>query len=306
MSIINDYHQKFNKPKAKAVKISKFFHETHKEHTKLNECARSLFISVYQHKINKDDFKNKVSTFMCKSKFCPFCELAKNTKWKIAIQKRIEELRETKQRYVFLTLSPKTVPLTQLRSTIKNMQKAWKSLWINSLKYRMNGYVKRLEITYSKIDGVTYAHPHFHILISVNPDYFKNYFTQREISEKFTRLYGQDINVMTDIQAINRNIKKTLKELLKYVQKSTDLAKLSKDEMSLLVEELKNLRLIETGGNFSMSEKKIDETNVEAVEIEMQLWELYATYSAYFDKETQEYYGGRLSLVSENSVSPPS
>lgn len=287
MTIINQISKKYNTPKKKALALAPRFPskvpltgKDCKETSNLEKCATTWLTSLHEHTQTKQ-VKDKKRTFLCKSKFCALCQTVKNTKISINLNEHIDTLRkQQKQRFVFLTLSPRSVPLNELKGYIKHISKGFNDLWRNTLAYRMNGYYRRLEITYNENEqGETMAHPHFHILIAVDNAYFSDYFTQEFISRRYADIIGQDINVMTDIKPVKGDIRKSIKELIKYVQKDSELMKLDSHDLGWLVYELKGIRFDSKGGN--MRYKKDDEVNEDDVEdsnITGALWKLIGYY----------------------------
>ena len=150
------------------------------------------------------------------------------------------------------------------------MNKAYKMFWEKHLSKRFNGYVKILEFTFP--DSTT-AHPHFHILLSTNRDYFfksnDNYLTTEDISKLWGRMLKVDYNPIVDVRIIKPKktkggyvskaaIPAVVAEMTKYPMKDTDYNKLTPNTMDLLYTQLYRKRLIATGGNLKISINKID------------------------------------------------
>ena len=76
-------------------------------------------------------------------------------------------------RWVFLTLTVKNPPVTELRDTLKHMNDSWKRL-IETKRFKSGvaGFLRTTEVTRGN-DGDMMAHPHFHALLLVKPSYFK-------------------------------------------------------------------------------------------------------------------------------------
>ena len=69
-------------------------------------------------------------------------------------------------RWVFLTLTVKNPPVTELRDTLKAMNSAWQRLaQTKRFKGVVKGFIRTTEVTRGK-DGDMMAHPHFHAFIA--------------------------------------------------------------------------------------------------------------------------------------------
>ena len=266
--VVAEIENLFNEPKKRNINVSYKFPKEHKEHKKIYECSKSLFTTILQHNQTKDIKKN-ISFFACKSKFCPVCNKIKSGKFSKAVYNKATELQAEGQRFLFLTLTIKNIDISDTDKTIKNMNRAWRDLWRRYLSKQFNGFIKILEITFP--NGKE-AHPHFHILLSANRNYFfksnLDYLTTERISELWGRVLKVDYKPIVDIRVIKPKkgkqgitkeaIPAVIAEMAKYPMKDTDYDKLSEDTMALLYSELYRKRLIATGGNLKISINKID------------------------------------------------
>jgi plasmid rolling circle replication initiator protein Rep len=288
---IGEVEETFKNVKAKNVNVSYKFPTEHKEHTKLKECSQSLFTTIFQHNTTKD-YKKNISFFACKSKFCPICNKIKSNKLSSNMYNIIKQLQEEQdQQFIFLTLTVKNCNIENLSDTIKRMNEAWRDLWRRYFNKpgRFNGFIKFLEITFPNSKE---AHPHFHILLSVNSDYFKRsnteYLNTKNIAELWQRVLKVDYTPICDIRIIKPKKTKSgvitkeaipavISEMCKYPMKDTDYKKLSKETMEKLYNELYRKRLIASGGNLKISLAKIEQVDcVEVEENEIDEWKKIA------------------------------
>jgi hypothetical protein len=81
-------------------------------------------------------------------------------------------------RWLFLTLTVRNCPITDLRATIRDMNKAWQRL-IKRPEFASNvqGWIRTTEVTRGRDDT---AHPHFHVLLMVRPSYFTHHYVKHE------------------------------------------------------------------------------------------------------------------------------
>ena len=132
-------------------------------------------------------------------------------------------------RYIFLTLTVKNSSGEDLKDTLDLMMKSFSKLSRRKVfKKAIKGYFRSLEITYNKEDD-TY-HPHFHLILAVNKNYFtddKTYLSQA----KWTTLWKESLQVdytpVVDVRRVksnskNKDFSKIIAETAKYTVKSDD------------------------------------------------------------------------------------
>jgi plasmid rolling circle replication initiator protein Rep len=149
-------------------------------------------------------------------------------------------------RWLFVTLTVKNCPITELKNTLAWMNKSWQRL--TQLKaWPAEGWLRSTEVTRGK-DGS--AHPHFHTLILVKPGYFgKNYVKQAEWVEMWRRSLRIDYNPVLDVQAVKKGQQpmQLVPELLKYCVKESDLV-LDREWFLELTHQLHKMKAVVVGG----------------------------------------------------------
>jgi hypothetical protein len=192
-----------------------------------------------------------------------------------------------KVRYIFLTLTVKNCKIEELKSTIKWMNQSWHKL-IRKKTFPGIGFVKSTEVTRNRDQNT--VHPHFHILIMVNPSYFdgKNYMNQKEWmklwKDSLKINYDPVINIKivkpksqsksNDSNIDSANIKTRLiaaaHETLKYTVKEQDLiGKGTSDDAKFLEEltcQMHKTRAVSLGGIFKeyLSESGLEDDATDA------------------------------------------
>lgn len=141
---------------------------------RMDDCSGRLEFSQIVQK-DTGELKLKLSNaHFCRVRHCPVCQWRKSLMWKARFYKAIPEIMSDYKsaRWFFLTLTVKNCDIKDLKSTIQEMNKAFKKLIKRKtfIKYNL-GFVKTTEITRNKKDNS--AHPHFHILLLMNSSYFK-------------------------------------------------------------------------------------------------------------------------------------
>ena len=138
---------------------------------RIERCARCLEFAVLSAERGEFDFK-LLYTWFCRVRHCPICQWRRELMWRARFFKRMPSVIQDypTARYLSLTLTVRNCPVSELRETIKLMNKAWKRL-IGRKDFPAIGFVKSLEVTKEqKTEG--YAHPHFHCLLMVKSSYF--------------------------------------------------------------------------------------------------------------------------------------
>ena len=178
-------------------------------------------------------------------------------------------------RWVFLTLTVKNPPVTELRDTLKHMNDSWKRL-IETKRFKSGvaGFLRTTEVTRGN-DGDMMAHPHFHALLLVKPSYFKGqgYIKQGDWVEMWSKALRADYLPSVNVKAVKatldekgrKQLDKVICETLKYSVKPSDLA-LERDKGAWLHEMTKQvhkMRFIATGGVLKGILKPEDEITTE-------------------------------------------
>lgn len=188
------------------------------------------------------------SARFCRVRHCPVCQWRRSLMWKAKAYKvlpRIVEAYPT-HRWLFLTLTQKNVPITELRKTLQHMNRSFQRL--SQLKaWPGVGWLRSTEVTRGK-DGS--AHPHFHCLLMVRPGYFgKNYISQAEWVEMWRKSMRLDYNPILDVQAIKKGSQpmQLVPELLKYCTKESDLVA-DREWFLELTRQMQKMKCVTTGG----------------------------------------------------------
>lgn len=178
-----------------------------------------------------------------------------------------------KIRYIFLTLTVANCSVSELKDTIKTMNKAWDRL-VKRKTFPAIGFIRALEITRAE-DGK--AHPHFHILLAVESNYFvgRNYISTEKWAEMWKESLRIDYTPVCDVRIVkpkhgaekantgnSEGIKAAIVEVLKYTVKPSDMVK-DKAFFLELVNQLHKVRAVSLGGIFKQYLKEADEETTE-------------------------------------------
>jgi len=186
-------------------------------------------------------------------------------------------------RWLFLTLTVRNMPISELRQSLQEMNKAWNRLRLRpEFASNVEGWIRTTEVTRSDND---YAHPHFHVLMMVRPSYFKKHYVKHERWADLWRECARlDYQPVVDIRAVKQKngasspLRNAIAETLKYAVKPSDMT----DEWLIeLTRQVHKLRFIASGGVLKNVLREAEETEQdllladESVEEEKQEPELF-------------------------------
>lgn len=183
LSAVSSKHEIWNSAKTDAVTIEKTYRQAEdlKRYSKrVGECAEFLLLKQVS---AKEELSYKANAHQCEVRHCPICQRARAYN----LRKRFEQVlkivaqKHPNYRWVFATFTIKNPRIIELRTTLKEMSKAWQRM----LKLRdfpkVDGWIRSTEVTIGN-EGAEFCHPHFHCLFLVSPVYFsgKSYKTHAD------------------------------------------------------------------------------------------------------------------------------
>lgn len=215
---------------------------------RINFCSEFLKFGLVSDDDETLKLKLRAARF-CRVRHCPVCQWRRSLMWKAKAYKVLPRIVEQypKHRWLFLTLTQKNVPITELRQTLTEMNRAFQRL-VQLKAFPAIGWLRSTEVTRGR-DGK--AHPHFHCLLMVAPGYFsgKNYIKQAEWVEMWRKSMRLDYDPVLDVQAVKQGKQpmELVPELLKYCTKESDLVA-DREWFLELTRQMKKMRSIATGG----------------------------------------------------------
>jgi len=195
------------------------------------------------------------SAHFCRVRHCPVCQWRRSLMWQARFLKALPAIEQAHPtaRWLFLTLTVRNCPITTLRSTIQDMNKAWNRFVQRKEFDVVQGWIRTTEVTRGKDDS---AHPHFHVLMMVRPSYFThNYVKQQRWTELWRECARLDYTPIVNVKAVKAKhgigsidespLRRAVSETLKYSVKPSDM----KDEWLIqLTRQVHQLRFIASGG----------------------------------------------------------
>lgn len=221
---------------------------------RMNDCSGVL---KFRQEVNDDgEFKLKLKRAQfCRVRHCPVCQWRRSLMWQARFYQSLPMLleKQEKSRWLFLTLTVRNCEIDDLRSNIQNMGKSWQRLIKRKEFTAVKGWLRTTEVTRGK-DGS--AHPHFHVLLMVQPSYFTKYYIKKsrwiELWQSCLKAnYKPNIDVRTVKKLKNDDDKTALDravaETLKYAVKPSDMTE-DGDWFRELTRQVHQLRFIASGG----------------------------------------------------------
>ena len=249
----------FKKNKDKTIPIyDKYIPFNPKKAEQVLNCGVSLWFHLKEHQITKEQKLKLAEMYTCKDRFCPFCNWRRQLKYSKLVYEYLDELQTKKSlRYIFLTLTVPNCHIDDLKATIQHMNKSFERLSkTKAYKKAVLGHFKALEILGDNTKGAE-AHPHFHILLIVDKNYFtsKNYISQKEFLQMWRDATRNQNITQVNIKKIkpkkNSNLtalQSAVFEVAKYSVKHTDLVRKSDYVFTKILNQTRNMRFFSTGG----------------------------------------------------------
>lgn len=237
---------------------------------RIDGCSRFLEFALKIDDIGTFALKLQDTRF-CRVRFCPVCQWRRSLMWRARFFQALPNILKDypTSRFIFLTLTVRNCEITELRNTLRLMNKAWELL-TKKKEFPAIGFVKTVEVTRS--EDLT-AHPHFHIILMVRESYFKRgYVSQAKWTEMWKDCLHVEYTPIVNAKAIKppKNIKTyqgsaldtaiivALCETLKYSVKETDLL-MDAAWLEQLTKQLHKTRAISVGGIFRQYLSDVDD-----------------------------------------------
>lgn len=274
----------------------------HAKAVRLASCASQLVFYSFS-----DGRKRLKSANFCRVRLCPMCSWRRALKTYGAMRKILAHLSEThKYAYLFLTLTVRNCHKEDLSDSLDLMMAAWNRFRGDKRVIRAcRGWFRACEVThnvdYASPNFDTY-HPHFHVLLAVNPSYFasRDYLSQDAWVAIWKRCLGVDYDPVVDVRRVRGDDAKAVAEVCKYSVKEDDFIlpydwDLTVDSVRVLDAALHHRRFVAYGGVFkevkrllSVKDGEDDDDLVHCGDDQLEvgpddLWttEVYAWYSGY-------------------------
>jgi plasmid rolling circle replication initiator protein Rep len=239
---------------------------------RISKCSGLLmFAEEIDPETGEVKFRLRKSQF-CRVRHCPVCQWRRSLMWQARFYSALPGLVEAapSAKWVFLTLTVRNCDITDLKSTLSQMNQAWQRL-IKRKQFFAKGWLRTTEVTRG-MDGS--AHPHFHVLMQVSSNYFtKNYVTHEEwitLWQEAMRLdYRPSVRIQTVRPKPGQEAKDALQsavaETLKYSVKPADMVEDSEWFLEM-TRQVHKLRFVASGGTLKDVLRECEETNEDLIQ----------------------------------------
>lgn len=194
-----------------------------KKAIRLRECSKFLLFRRYS-----DGSKKLHGMTSCRVRLCPICSWRRSLKTYFTMRSILDQCRkEHDYAYLFLTLTVESCQGDALSDTLDRMMRAWNNLLRDpAVDKPVKAWYRAMEVTHNVnplSESYDTFHPHFHVLIAVNPSYFKDgYLSQARWTQLWQRVLGVDYTPIVDIRRVKGDDAKAVAECAKYSVKDAD------------------------------------------------------------------------------------
>lgn len=238
----------------------------------------SLLNFFKERNIITDEVRRRlIKANFCDYRFCPMCQWRKARKVCREVLGRLRTIDEAHNgvALLFLTLTIKNEPLTELNSTVKHLSKAfYRMQQSKQYKSAVLGSIRAIEFLGDNTE-TRECHPHFHCLLVVPKSYFKSrdYINFEEWTNLWQRSLRVNYRPVINVQRVKSKEKMSAivaaaLEVVKYSVTSSDLEKLTKEDFQELDKQTRNIRQYNYSGELKDAEPTFDDVEDES------LWEL--------------------------------
>lgn len=261
LSDLSKRDKPWDKHRANADKVTNFYagSEFHQLSDRIYYCSELLDFRLVPD-AEQGEMKLKLDTSrFCRVRHCPVCQWRRSLRWKARAYKVLPQIVTAypTHRWLFVTLTLKNCPITELKSTLAWMHDAFKRM-VKLKDFPAIGWLKSTEVTRGK-DGS--AHPHFHCLLLVQSSYFSHgYMKQADWCELWRKSLRIDYQPVVDVQAVKKGSQPMtlVPELLKYCTKESDLV-CDREWFLELTRQMHKLRCVATGGVLKQYLKELEQ-----------------------------------------------
>lgn len=282
---------------AEKINIAQMLSQSNR--TERIHCCASMLNFIKERNIVTEEVRRRlVKANFCDYRFCPMCQWRKARKVCREVLGRLRTIDEQHNgvALLFLTLTIKNEPLTELNSTVKHLSQAFQRLQ-QSKQYKdvVYGSIRAIEFLGDNTEAGE-CHPHFHCLLVVNKSYFKSrdYINFEEWTNLWQRSLRVNYRPVINVQRVKPKGKMSAivaaaLEVVKYSVTSSDLEKLSKEDFQELDKQTRNIRQYNYSGELKDAEPTFDDIEDES------LWEL-------LEEEYYQWKNGQYSKRKFNSA----
>lgn len=275
LSVISPADKPWDVHKFQAGQVTEILSEGLPHHqrqaVRMHQCAEHLNFGWVIDSLDTGEVKLRLKhARFCRVRHCPVCQWRRSKMWIARFYQAFPKIYADHPdlRYIFLTLTVRNCPVSELRATIRGMNSAWQRFSQRKV-FPALGFVRSLEVTRSENGS---AHPHFHCLLVVPPTYFagRNYLSTAKWAVLWQQALRIDYTPVCHVRIVkarrrSKNLSKgvqdglqaifvdvllsSITEVIKYAVKPSDLV-IDADWLLTVVDQLQNMRSVAVGGLF--------------------------------------------------------
>lgn len=210
-----------------------------------------------------------VKANFCRARLCPMCSWRRSLVVYYQLQTIYHEAVKTVPlRFLFLTLTVRSVDSKQLSKQIDHLFQSWHRFSRRkAFSSVVRGWFRAMEITYN-YEKQSY-HPHFHVLLAVKPSFFSKgkYITQAKWVSLWKEALRAEYNPIVDVRIVKSRkpgdpMDRAVAEIGKYAVKADHYlipgnSHATDQAVNTLDAALKHRRLIAFGGLFKKIHRKL-------------------------------------------------
>lgn len=233
-----------------------------KQAARVRDCAEAVFFHMHADNKNGEIGLKLHSAPYCHYRHCPTCQWRRSLKAKATVMSALPGILQKypAARFVMLTLTIRNCPVSDLRETVGAMNAGWKRLILRK-DWPALGWLRAVEVTRGK-DGS--AHPHYHCLLMLPPEYFsRNYLPTKAWVQLWREAMRLDYDPVCDVRIVRVKpgrempdgtdarllaVSSAVSEVVKYATKASDLLQGGPEWLREYVEQVRNLKFATSGG----------------------------------------------------------
>lgn len=267
------YYNKFQKLKKDSLRVAKLINELAEEQSDkesynrlynksvaVAECGNHALFAV-----TATNEKKLLYNSFCRQRFCPHCAAISSSERSSCLGRVVTKLYNGTDAglFLFLTLTVRSVPSSDLRDKVQFMLKQFSSFIKDPrLCTGIRGYARNLEVTYNNRTDL--YHPHIHVLIHMDSDYFSNpakYVSQLVWLQVWRRYIHDDSIEFVNVKKV-RDPQKAVPEVCKYMTKFNWIYnRNAKKVLLVFMDALKGCNLFRLSGDLRTMFKEVREEN---------------------------------------------
>lgn len=209
-----------------------------------------------------DGIAKIVKADFCRERLCFVCAWRRQARFMAQMYPVLDILSARDYQFLFATLTIKNVNFENLQQTVDSLMKGFERLrHRKKVKRAWQGIVRSVELTYNQQTNT--FHPHIHLLVAVEQDYFKDkskYISQADLTTYWAESMEVDYEPIVDIRRVDSTERATV-ETLKYALKPDK----TEQALSAFFYVMRGRRLISFCGVFQKIRTDLKYSNFEDV-----------------------------------------